>query len=800
MTFVVPIRIDAVGQDIAIMKVTTELDRMERAAKKAEETVKKGVADGTIHWSKAADVQRELTREFVSMERAADRAAAAASKISSSGLGGFVAQLQQGAGGLAEFGANVSMVSGGVTGLVSSLASGAVALADWGAGQAFVNDGLIMMRNRLRNVTHGYDEMQRSMGVTLALANRTNTDWDVTIDVFSRVSRVTNTLGFSMDRTSRFSETLTKMFAASGKAANENASAMLQLSQALGSGVLQGDEFRSIAENAPQLLDAFAAKLGVTRGELKKLSAEGKITTDVMIAGIEAMADKSDIAFSRMEKTFAQRMQPTLNAMKADPNAINKAVTSPTAMWDLMGNSPTEFAEGMKLDSIADAFGVDFANQTMKVSEFNKEIGRMTQEVGDLAKEMGGKVAPATKTLEENIAELTAKAREATPVVITFNDAIAAGKSMIKPNVQEWSTGFEDLGDVLTKVGSKADDLMLKLAGLAGVDTKGSQLVRGVFGQAGVDFLDRATEAANTTTGGWNSAAEDPLQRGTRELAASKRRGPRKAKKSDPWAEAYVSDTIATIDSGIALIKSRIELFNEWKARSTGDMDTFANAGVTGLGALASGPTNLDFAKDPDFLKPADAALATRFDAEKNRQAYVLEQQTKQFAAYEKVATQALGHVEDAFVKLFTTGEFGAKEMFSAIMADLTKMATHQLLMSLLGAALGPGPSMKWSNGQTSAFGLAHGGSWTAPHHAAHGLRIGGSSTVGDKVPFFAMVNSGETVDIKNRFQQGGDGGGSQGPHTTKVVLERDRRAITTRQDKEEIIRVVMEAGFSRRR
>ena len=55
--------------------------------------------------------------------------------------------------------------------------------------------------------------------------------------------------------------------------------------------------------------------------------------------------------------------------------------------------------------------------------------------------------------------------------------------------------------------------------------------------------------------------------------------------KTSVYYTPYVSDTIATIDSGIAAIKERLELFNEWKARSVGDLDTFANAGVTGLGS-----------------------------------------------------------------------------------------------------------------------------------------------------------------------------------------------------------------------
>jgi tape measure domain-containing protein len=65
---------------------------------------------------------------------------------------------------------------------------------------------------------------------------------------------------------------------------------MLQLSQALGSGVLQGDEFRSVAEALPPVMDAVAKALGVSRGELKKLSSEGKVTTDVLVKAFQELA------------------------------------------------------------------------------------------------------------------------------------------------------------------------------------------------------------------------------------------------------------------------------------------------------------------------------------------------------------------------------------------------------------------------------------------------------------------------------------------------------------------------------
>jgi len=70
---------------------------------------------------------------------------------------------------------------------------------------------------------------------------------------------------------------------ANGASAQAASAAFLQLSQALGSGRLQGDEFRSIAEQVPGILRLVADEMGVTVGQLKKLGADGKITSDILI-------------------------------------------------------------------------------------------------------------------------------------------------------------------------------------------------------------------------------------------------------------------------------------------------------------------------------------------------------------------------------------------------------------------------------------------------------------------------------------------------------------------------------------
>lgn len=805
MSFTVPIYIDAAGTDTAVRKVTTELERAERIGKAAGEIVSKALQSGKLHADQAAAATAAYTRELMNAERAAEKAAAAAAKIQSGGFRSFLSDLQSGVGGMTSFAANLSMAAGGVTGLVNGLASGAKSLFDWHAGLAFVNDGLIQMRNRLRNVTQGQAELAASMEITVGIANRTFTSWNTTIDVFARVANVTNQLGFSLERTGRFTETLQKLFASSGRSSAEASAAMLQFGQALGSGVLQGDEFKSIAENMPQLLDAFAARLGVTRGELKKLASEGKIGTDVMIGGIEDMAKRADVAFASMEKTFAQRMQPTLNAMQQDPRLINKAVSDPTKMLDLIGNSPTEFLEGMPaMGAAAEEFGLDLPS--LKVSDFNKEIGRMSAAVGKLAGDLGSAIPP-TRTWANDLSDLVAKTTALNPPAKTFNETIAA----LTPKIADAKTETYGLADAL-KDGKDSTIGFAKSLGTALFPALFDTWSNGVKPMAtGISELEKLFKSI-----------VEPARNFTRDLRNLDTLLARKrittaeyattlADLQDKFRNTGTSDWRALSVGGDEYANTLQRVIDQTKFlldlnEQFGASTTFNTAGTNGLGAAAStGPNPLA----ANFLNPADDALRQRA-TETDRWTKALKKNEDSWKSLDStirdMGNTVINDFSSALMDSFKTGEVGAKKMVDAIMMDLGRMATNKFLQSLfnvgMNAAMGPGGG-GWSNGQTSAYpgGFAHGGSWTAPpvHHAAHGLRIGGSSTVGDKVPFFAMVNSGETVDIRNRFQQG-DRGGAPVPARERVIYVENGRQLTAAQRDEEVIRIVQKAGFTRGR
>lgn len=115
------------------------------------------------------------------------------------------------------------------------------------------------------------------------------------------VQRLAKSTGGDLDTTIRRVETLQKLLAFGGASGGERASTSLQLGQALQAGVLSGDEFKSISENAPaEFLDALAAAAGVARSELKAVAADQKLTTEVVLTALDDLADRADASFSQL--------------------------------------------------------------------------------------------------------------------------------------------------------------------------------------------------------------------------------------------------------------------------------------------------------------------------------------------------------------------------------------------------------------------------------------------------------------------------------------------------------------------
>ena len=112
-----------------------------------------------------------------------------------------------------------------------------------------------------------------------------------------------------------FAEQINKQFALAGTSAQGAQAAMLQLTQAMSSGVLRGEELNSVLEQAPTITRAIAAYMGVTIGELRELASEGQVTANVVKAALFAAAEETNAAFEAVPLTFSQAWTLAKNEM-----------------------------------------------------------------------------------------------------------------------------------------------------------------------------------------------------------------------------------------------------------------------------------------------------------------------------------------------------------------------------------------------------------------------------------------------------------------------------------------------------
>lgn len=128
-------------------------------------------------------------------------------------------------------------------------------------------------------------------------------------NVAKMMTNAGDAFGGNVDAAIRFNEIMQKSYVLGGASAAEQASSMYQLVQALGSGVLQGDELRSVREGAPQAykaIEEFAQGVLNTTESLKELASQGKITSDMVVAAMMSAGDRIDEAFKDTDMTFAQ--------------------------------------------------------------------------------------------------------------------------------------------------------------------------------------------------------------------------------------------------------------------------------------------------------------------------------------------------------------------------------------------------------------------------------------------------------------------------------------------------------------
>ena len=176
-----------------------------------------------------------------------------------------------------------------------------------------ISDELVQTTSRLNMMNDGVQTTAELVNMVYAAAQDARGSFSQMADVVARFGNNAKDAFSSSEEVVAFADLIQKQMTIAGASTQEAANAELQLSQALGSGVLRGDELNSIFEQAPNLIQNIADYLDVPIGKIREMAADGELSADVVKAAIFSAADDINSKFNEMPMTWGQIWQSMQN-------------------------------------------------------------------------------------------------------------------------------------------------------------------------------------------------------------------------------------------------------------------------------------------------------------------------------------------------------------------------------------------------------------------------------------------------------------------------------------------------------
>ena len=224
---------------------------------------------------------------------------------------------KEAAGIRAEIKSIVSQMNKGLqfAGAVTGIGLVADKIKDVAVAATQTADELTSIRSRINLINDGTQTTAEIMNKVFDAAQRSRGSYTDMADSVAKLNMLAKDAFSSNDEAIAFVEQLNKQFKISGASVQEASAAMYQLTQAMAAGKLQGDEFHSIMENAPLLAQSIANEMGLTVGQLKEMSSQGLITSDIIKEALFNSAEETNAKFAEIPMTFAEVGQSIQNEL-----------------------------------------------------------------------------------------------------------------------------------------------------------------------------------------------------------------------------------------------------------------------------------------------------------------------------------------------------------------------------------------------------------------------------------------------------------------------------------------------------
>lgn len=197
-------------------------------------------------------------------------------------------------------------------------------------------DSYTNLSARINIATSDGGNFQQAMAGVHQVALITNSSLDATAGLFTKVNDVGKQMGMTQQQSLNLVKTINMAIQTGGGSAAASEAAIVQLTQALQSGVLRGDEFNSIMEQAPGISKALAQSLGVTTGELRAMAGEGQLSAEKVIQALQKQSASIEADYNKFPTTIGNALQRIATSWQIVIGEMDQANGSSAAVADAL--------------------------------------------------------------------------------------------------------------------------------------------------------------------------------------------------------------------------------------------------------------------------------------------------------------------------------------------------------------------------------------------------------------------------------------------------------------------------------
>ena len=640
-------------------------------------------------------------------------------QVDKSGASENIGAVKRDLQGMGETGAQAgAQASGGVNGLSSAINGAKAAVGAFLAVYAGIQalSGVVRLADeyqglsdRLRLATGSSAEFAAAQSGVFAIAQQTGTALSAVGGLYVSLTNSTQALNLSQGQLQTITQAVTQSFIVSGASASQTDAAIRQLGQGFASGVLRGDEFNSMMENAPSLAAALAASLGVTTGELRAMAAEGKLTSDVLATGLLQQAPAIAEQFGQMGTTVGRAFTQLSNSVLKFVGEASQATGAANALATvIIGISNALPALAFGLTAVAAGYGAI----TLASAGANAGLFTTAGLVGALATGLGALVVAysAYKLGEYLVNEFTIVQAAVRSLYVGLNDAWTAIKVGALQAVAAVRVAFITAFDAIT---DRLADLIEAFVSFSQIELPLGLRADFAYGQA-----EAMTELARRVRDATDAVVENDEVTGDlkAQMDAARAEAERYAASMFDAVDSLQESKTATEGTTTATkaLKPAVEAATKATKEATQAVDLHKQAvdairGSTiaytsGLGAAVSTLANVTTATNT--TRGAVGGLGDAIDQS------VID--AENWARYWEGASDA---VLDAFGGLFSGGidsleEFGDQmlQISQRIVSDIIKEFARTGQIKLPAGMFGAGGTGFSAGGAINALGLAYGG------------------------------------------------------------------------------------------